>query len=93
MKYTNINDNWDNNISFHSSTRQSNVKRILMLLMIAMFMVFAGVQTTPTTNASAGCKLVCGAPFIDPNDGQCYVMCCPENPDCKSPCELRPCKQ
>jgi hypothetical protein len=95
MSYRNTKDEResDSENSYYSPTKQSNVKRILMLLMISMFMVFAGLQTTPTTTANVGCNLVCGEPFIDPNTGQCVQMCCPEVEECKIPCELRPCKQ
>jgi hypothetical protein len=78
--------------SSYSSTRQGNVmKRLLMLLMMAICLVFAGAQSTPTALAGGGCELVCGDTFIDPNDGQCYQMCCPEDKECARACELRPC--
>ena len=74
-------------------TRRSNVmKRLLVLLMITMSLVFAGAQSTPNAQASRFCDLVCGEPFIDPNDGQCKQLCCPEEEECKVRCELRPCK-
>lgn len=77
----------------YSSTRGRNaIKRLLVLLMITICLTFAGAQSAPTINASDGCELVCGAPFIDPNSGQCVQMCCPEDPQCTNPCELRPCK-
>ena len=78
---------------FHSPlTRRSNVmKRLLVLLMITMSLMFAGLQS-PTAQAGRFCTLVCGAPFIDPNDGQCYQLCCPEDDSCGARCELRPCK-
>jgi hypothetical protein len=77
----------------YSSTRQGNMmKRLLVLMMITMSLVFAGGQSTPTTHANAFCELVCGEPFIDPNDGQCKQMCCPQEEACKTRCELRPCK-
>lgn len=76
-----------------TSTRQGKVmKRLLVLLMITMSLVFAGGQSTPTTKASAFCELVCNEPFIDPNDGQCKQLCCPQEEECKVRCELRPCK-
>ena len=78
--------------NFYSSTKQGNaVKRLFMLLVITLSLVFAGAQSTPTIEASPGCELVCSEPFIDPNDGQCYQMCCPEDEACARPCELRPC--
>jgi hypothetical protein len=96
MRYTNTKHEHesDSNISSrtYSITRQNNLmKRLLLMMMVTMFLVFAGAQSTPTTQASETCNLVCGAPFIDPNDGRCYQMCCPENEECKRPCELRPC--
>ncbi len=98
MKYTSTKDGResDSNDSFnsYSSTKQGNLmKRLLMLLTITFFVMFAGVQSTPISIASGGCALVCGEPFIDPNDGQCYQMCCPENEECKRPCELRACRK
>jgi hypothetical protein len=76
-----------------SSTRQGNVmKRLLVLLMITMSLAFAGTQSAPTTQAGVFCNFVCSEPFIDPNDGQCYQMCCPEDDQCGVRCELRPCK-
>ena len=78
---------------FSSSTKQGNVmKRLLLLLLITMSLVFAGAQSTPTAQASRFCELVCGEPFIDPNDGQCKQMCCPQEEECKVRCELIPCK-
>lgn len=93
---TNTNTNFDrqsdSNRSFHSSIQQSNIlKRLMLFSMMAIFLVFAGFQTTPATQASETCTLVCGEPFIDPNDGRCYQMCCPTDEECKRPCELRPC--
>jgi hypothetical protein len=79
--------------SSYSSTKQGSVmKRLLMLLMIAICLTFAGTQAAPITQASDGCELVCGEPYIDPNDGQCYQVCCPTDPQCTNPCELRLCK-
>ena len=76
-----------------SLTRQSNaMKRLLVLLLITMSLAFAGLQSTPTAQAGRFCNLVCGEPFIDPNDGQCYQLCCPEDDSCGVRCELRPCK-
>lgn len=79
--------------SSYSATRPGKaMNRLLVLLMMTISLVFAGTQTTPTAQASFGCELVCGEPFIDPNDGQCYVMCCPEDDKCARRCELIPCK-
>jgi hypothetical protein len=101
MKYANTNNqqqlNSNNSIQSYSSTRKVNVmKRLVLLLVITFFVGFAGIQSTPVTEASAptisdGCDLVCGEPFIDPNDGRCYQMCCPADDMCKRACELRPC--
>ena len=86
------NERESNSKSSYSSTRQGNVKRLLVLLMITISLMFAGAQSAPTTQANAFCELVCGEPFIDPNSGQCVQMCCPQEEECKSRCELRPCK-
>ena len=43
------------------------------------------------TKAPGGCELVCSDPFIDPNDGHCYIVCCPADDRCGRPCELRKC--
>jgi hypothetical protein len=85
MKYTSIKD------ERKSNSKSTMVKRLLVLLMMTMSLVFAGASSTPTTKASAFCDLVCGLPFIDPSDGQCYRMCCPINEECNRPCEIRPC--
>jgi hypothetical protein len=78
--------------STYSLSKQGNVmKRLLVLMMISLYLVFAGAQSAPTTKASGGCDLVCGEPFIDPKDGRCYQMCCPADEQCKMRCELRPC--
>jgi len=74
-----------------SSKRGSVLKRFLVLWMLAVCISFVGIQSTPI-QASRGCELVCGEPFIDPNDGQCYQMCCPESRECGRRCELRLCK-
>jgi hypothetical protein len=77
----------------YSSTRQGNVaKRLLVLLLMTISLVFAGAQSAPTTNASARCELICSDPYIDPSDGQCYIACCPPDDQIKCPCERRPCK-
>ena len=76
-----------------SSTRQRNVlKRLFVLWSITICLMFVGFQSTPITHARGGCDLVCSDPFIDPNDGQCYQMCCPDDKRCGVRCELRPCK-
>ena len=75
-----------------STNRGSVIKRLLLLVMITMSLVLAGAQTAPTAQASRVCNIVCGEPFIDPNDGQCKQLCCPQEEECKVRCELRPCK-
>ena len=109
MEYTNAKENIENKkqealseresdskgfSSYASTTKRSHVmKRLLVSLLMTICLVFAGAQSTPTTKASATCDLVCGEPFIDPNDGQCKVMCCPIDDQCMMPCELRPCQK
>lgn len=81
-----------NNKGSFSSKRVNAVKRTLALLTLAIGLIFAGAQATPTTTkASAGCEMVCNT-FIDPNSGQCYIQCCPADPECMMPCEMKPCK-
>lgn len=79
--------------TYSSSTKKGNTtaKRLIVLLLLAMSLAFAGAQSGSTTNASTGCDLVCGEPYIG-NDGQCYVDCCPADPKCMNPCEQRVCK-
>jgi hypothetical protein len=80
-------------MSAKSSAGRGNVlQRLLPLSLMTICLLFAGAQTTPSILASATCDIVCGDPFIDPNDGQCYQLCCPEDEKCKVACELRPCK-
>lgn len=97
MRYTNIKHETESGSNYsnrsHSLTSQNKMKRLLLLMIVTMFLVFGGVQSTPVTQAGEPCKLTCGAPFIDPNDGRCYQMCCPENEECKRPCELIPCQK
>jgi hypothetical protein len=71
------------------STRR---KRVVALLILVIGLLFAGANYTPTVAAGAQCPLVCGEPFIDPVDGQCYVSCCPSDPSMKCACERFPCK-
>ena len=68
------------------------MKRLLVLFMITICLMFSGAQSIPATQASGGCELVCGDPFIDPNDAQRYRMCCSEDSRCERACELIPCK-
>ena len=75
-----------------SSTKRGNMtKRLLLLALVTMSVLFAGTQSVTTTQASVGCELVCGAPYIGA-DGQCYVDCCPTDPTCMNSCERRVCK-
>ncbi len=75
-----------------NSDRKSNMmKRLLVLALMTMSLVFAGAQAIPTTRASQGCEMTCGEPFINPSDGKCYVRCCPIDPECKTPCMIKPC--
>lgn len=97
MRYTGIKDDRESDstrsFSSYSSTTRGNVmKRLLAVLMLTMCLVFAGAQSAPTVQARGGCDLVCGDPFFDPNDGQCYQECCPQDERCGRACELRPCK-
>jgi hypothetical protein len=96
MRYTSIKDERESDSngfsSSHSLTKQGNVmKRLLVMLLMTICLVFAGAQSTPIAQAGAGCELVCGESFIDPNDGQCYQMCCPQDKECMRPCETKRC--
>ena len=83
----------DSKSSFRTySTKQGNVaKRLIVLLMMAICLVFAGASSAPIANAGGQCQLVCSEPYIDPADGQCYVTCCPADDRVKCPCERRLC--
>ena len=94
--YANTNNERESNskgsFSTYSSTKQGNVaKRLLLLMMMTICLVFAGAQAAPTANAGGQCQLVCSDPYIDPSDGQCYVTCCPADDRVKCPCERRLC--
>ena len=95
MKHTNNTNeqksNSKNSIHSYTSAIQGKVMKRLLLLIISIFMVFAGAQSTSTTKANAPCDLVCSQ-YIDPNDGQCYIVCCPVDEQCKMPCERYACK-
>ena len=97
MHYTNTNnkresDGRDSFNSSYSSAKRINVlKRLLVLTVMAISLAFAGAQTAPTAKAGAPCEVVCGEPYIDPTDGQCYQECCPADPMCKSPCIVKTC--
>lgn len=103
MKYANTNNgqqfNSNNTInSYYPNGKINVVKRLAILFILTLFVGFAGIQSTPATEASTptvsgGCDLVCGDPFFDPNDGRCYQLCCPADELCKNPCELRPCEK
>jgi hypothetical protein len=84
MKYTSI------KYERKSNSKSTMVKRLLVLLMITMSLVFSGAQSTPTAQASAFCDMVC-SDFIDPTDGQCYTRCCPADEMCKVRCVITPC--
>lgn len=86
MMYASIKD------ELKSNSKSTMVKRLLVLLMITMSLVFSGTSSTPTAKASAPCDMVC-SDFIDPNDGQCYTQCCPENDLCKIRCTITPCQR
>src|SRR6266498_4704871 len=89
-KQTALNEREPDSRSFfgaYSSTRKGNMmKRVLILLVMTISLVFAGAQSTPTAKAGAGCELVCGEPYIDPVTGQCFQDCCPQDPACMRPC-------
>ena len=74
-----------------SDNKGNVIKRLLVLMMITMSLMFAGAHSTPTVQAGAPCDMVC-TEFIDPNDGQCYVRCCPADEACKVRCFVTPCK-
>ena len=86
MKYTSIKD------ELKSNSKNTMVKRLLVLLMITMSLVFSGASVTPTAEAGAPCDMVC-TDYIDPVDGQCYTRCCPENDTCKIRCVIMPCEK
>jgi hypothetical protein len=68
------------------------MKRLLVLFLMTICLVFIGSQSATNSKAiGAGCQLVCGAPFIDPQDGHCYQVCCPEDDRCGVACQLRRC--
>lgn len=67
------------------------MKRLFVLVLMTICLVFIGSQSAPSAKAIGGCELVCGDPFIDPQDGHCYQICCPEDDRCGVPCELIRC--
>ena len=97
MMYTNNKTEREPDSEFASSTSYSSTKtgnrarRLIVLVLLAMSLAFAGAQSASPTNASTGCELVCGEPYIGA-DGICYVDCCPTDPMCMNPCERQACK-
>ncbi len=81
-----------NSIRAYIPAKQSIVMKRLLLLVISIFMVFAGAQSTPTTQANAPCTMNCFE-YIDPSDGKCYRSCCPADDTCKIRCFIMPCDQ
>ena len=75
-----------------TDSKSTMVKRLLVLLMITMSLVFSGASSTLTANASAPCDMDC-TKYIDPADGQCYISCCPVNEECKVRCVITPCEK
>ena len=73
-----------------SNSKSTIVKRLLVLLMITMSLVFSGAQSSQAVQANAFCDMVC-SDFIDPSDGQCYTRCCPADDMCKIRCTITPC--
>jgi hypothetical protein len=84
MMYTSIKD------ERKSNSKSTMMKRLLVLVMMTMSLVFAGAQSMSSAKASAPCDMVCND-YIDPSNGQCYTRCCPENPECKIRCFIMPC--
>lgn len=80
-------------LSSHTGTMHGNVKRLLLLFLIAVCLAFTGSQSIQTIKASQGCELVCGKPFIDPSSGRCVRKCCPANDECMRPCIFVPCEE
>jgi hypothetical protein len=71
------------------------MKRLLVLLLMTICLVFAGAQSTQmaksTGTVQADDGYICGDPYIDPIDGRCYQACCPSNPNMGLACYRRPC--
>jgi hypothetical protein len=70
----------------------TKMKRLLMLVMITMSLIFSGASSTSITIAGAPCDMVCEN-YIDPTDGQCYTRCCPTEEMCKVRCVITPCEK
>lgn len=75
-----------------SNNKSNIVKRLLVLMVMAMSLAFSGIQSAPTTQASAFCDMVC-TDYIDPSDGKCYTRCCPADETCKVRCVIMPCEK
>jgi hypothetical protein len=90
-KYERESDSKDRSFSKSSTKSVSVIKRLLVLMVMTFCLAAAGASSAPTTNASAGCELVCGEPFIG-KDGQCYQQCCPQSKECMNRCEIQSCK-
>jgi hypothetical protein len=94
MKHTNDHHERESNnknaFRTYQPIRQNNLMKRLLLMIIPIFMLFVGALSTPTTQASAPCKMEC-IEYIDPADGQCYQSCCPEDSTCKIRCVITPC--
>ena len=93
MRYDTTDNGQDNKSVFaHSTSKRSNVlKRLVLMLLLTISLVAASAGSASSVKAGSQCELVCGEPFTG-NDGQCYVMCCPQGKECMNKCELRPCK-
>lgn len=97
MKYASTNNERESDskdyFSSYSSTRQGNViKRLLVLAVMTICLVFAGAQSAPTAKANGASGITCSDPYIDPSDGQCYQVCCPDDDQVKAPCERVKCQ-
>lgn len=89
MNYTSTKNEWEPDSKGSFSTKR---KRLVALLILTISLLFAGANYTPTAAAGGQCPQVCGEPYIDPVDGQCYMDCCPADPKAKCACEKVPCK-
>lgn len=67
-------------------------KRLVAVSILTLCLLFAGANMTRTAEASLQCATVCSEPYTDPNDGQCYMECCPSDPKSKCACVRVPCK-
>jgi len=93
MNYTSTKNERESDIRRpFSSYVSAKRKRIVALVVLTLCLLFAGAHYTPTAEAGAQCPMVCGDPYTDPVDGQCYVDCCPADPMMKCACVRYPCK-